>query len=54
MGLFLQCQGQFGTFLYTDPTDDSVTAQTFATGDGATTTFTFARTLGGFSSRSAG
>ena len=22
MGLFLQCQGQFGTFLYTDPTDN--------------------------------
>ena len=48
MGLFLQCQGQFGTFLYTDPTDDGVTGQTFATGDGATTTFTFARALGGF------
>jgi uncharacterized protein (TIGR02217 family) len=48
MGLFLLCQGQFGTFLYTDPTDDSATAQVFATGDGATTTFTFARTLGAF------
>lgn len=48
MGLFLQCQGQFGTFLYTDPTDNSATSQTFATGDGATTTFTFARALGGF------
>ncbi len=48
MGLFLQCQGQFGTFLYTDPTDNSVTSQSFATGDGSTTTFTFARALGGF------
>ena len=48
MGLFLQCQGQFGTFLYTDPTDNTVTGQAIATGDGATTTFTFARTLGGF------
>ncbi len=48
MGLFLQMQGQFGTFLYADPTDDSATAQAFATGDGSTTTFTFARTLGGF------
>ena len=48
MGLFLQCQGQFGTFLYTDPTDNAVTLQPFAVGDGATTTFTFARTLGGF------
>jgi hypothetical protein len=48
MGLFLQCQGQFGTFLYTDPTDNSVAAQNFATGDGSTTSFTFARALGGF------
>ncbi len=48
MGFFLQCQGQYGTFLYTDPTDSSVTNQTFATGDGSTTTFTFQRTLGGF------
>ena len=48
MGFFLQCQGQFSTFLYTDPTDKSATNQTFATGDGATTTFTFSRALGGF------
>jgi hypothetical protein len=49
MGLFLQCQGQLGTFLYADPTDNSVTAQAIATGDGATKVFTFQRTLGGFS-----
>ena len=48
MGLFLQCQGQFGTFLYTDPTDNSVSGQIFATGDGSTTSFAFARVLGGF------
>jgi hypothetical protein len=48
MGLFLQCQGQFGTFLYVDPTDNAVTAQTFAAGDGSTTSFAFARALGGF------
>ena len=36
MGFFLQLQGQFGTFLYTDPDDSVVTGQTFATGDGAT------------------
>lgn len=48
MGLFLQCQGQFGTFLYTDPSDSTVNGQSFAIGDGATTTFTFARALGGF------
>ncbi len=48
MGLFLQCQGQFGTFLYTDPTDNSAASQIFATGDGSTMSFTFARALGGF------
>lgn len=48
MGLFLQCQGQLGTFLYTDPTDNAVVNQGVATGDGATTTFTLPRTLGGF------
>jgi hypothetical protein len=48
MGLFLQCQGRLGTFLYADPTDNAVSAQNFARGDGSTTAFTFARTLGGF------
>ena len=48
MGFFLQLQGQFGTFLYTDPDDNAVTGQVFATGDGATTQFTMMRSLGGF------
>jgi hypothetical protein len=48
MGLFLQLQGQFGTFLYNDPTDNAVTAQSLGTGNGSTNAFTFARTLGGF------
>lgn len=48
MGLFLQAQGRFGTFLYLDPTDNSVSGQALGTGDGATTSFTFVRTLGGF------
>jgi hypothetical protein len=48
MGLFLQCQGQYGSFLFTDPSDNAVVNQTIATGDGATTAFLFARTLGGF------
>ena len=39
MGFFLQLQGQFGTFLYTDPDDAAVAGQAFATGDGATTVF---------------
>jgi hypothetical protein len=48
MGLFLQCQGQLSTFLYADPSDNSISGQTIAAGDGATTTFAFARALGGF------
>jgi hypothetical protein len=48
LGLYLQCQGQYGSFLYTDPTDNSVVNQTFATGDGSTVAFSFARALGGF------
>jgi uncharacterized protein (TIGR02217 family) len=48
MGLFLTCQGQYGTFLYTDLTDSAVTGGAIATGDGATTTFTFARYMGSF------
>jgi hypothetical protein len=48
MGLFLQCQGQWGTFLYVDPTDCMAAGQTIASGDGLTTSFTFARLLGGF------
>ena len=49
MGLFLQCQGQFGAFLFYDPSDYAVAAQLFGTGDGTTTTFQLQRTLGGFS-----
>jgi uncharacterized protein (TIGR02217 family) len=48
MGFFLQMQGQFGTFLYTDPTDNAAMATVFATGDGTTTTFTFSRFMGSF------
>jgi hypothetical protein len=48
MGFFLSCQGQYGTFLYTDPTDDSVTAGAIGAGDGVTTAFTFGRFLGVF------
>ena len=48
MGFFLQMQGQFGTFLYTDPTDSAATNAVFATGDGATTIFTLRRFMGGF------
>lgn len=48
LGFFLQMQGQFGTFLYSDPTDNTATNAIFATGDGATTIFTFSRFMGAF------
>ena len=48
MGFFLQMQGQYGVFLYTDPTDSAVVNGGIAIGDGATTTFTFARYIGSF------
>lgn len=48
MGLYLQCQGQYGTFLYSDPTDSAVLGQVIGTGDGTATVFTLVRTLGGF------
>jgi hypothetical protein len=48
MGFFLQMQGQFGTFLYADPTDSAATNMAFATGDGTTTVFTFSRFMGAF------
>ena len=46
MGLYLQCGGSCGAFLYVDPNDNAVTNQTIATGDGATTQFTFLRSIG--------
>ena len=48
MGFFLQCQGQYGTFLYSDPTDSAANDVAFATGDGSTTMFTFSRFMGAF------
>ena len=46
LGLYLQCGGGLGAFLYTDPNDDRVTNQFLATGDGATTQFKFLRSMG--------
>ena len=54
MGFFLQNQGQFGTFLYTDPTDSVVTGGAIGTGGPAVpdgpgvTTFPFSRFMGSF------
>lgn len=48
---FNQMGGDFDTFLYTDPDDNSVTDQNFGTGNGSQTTFQLVRQLvsGGFS-----
>lgn len=46
MGLYVQCQGSYGSFLYTDPTDYAVTEQLLGTATGTQTSFTFQRTLG--------
>jgi uncharacterized protein (TIGR02217 family) len=48
MGFYLARQGSFDNFLYSDPTDNSVTAQQFGTGNGTTTAFQLYRTYGGF------
>ncbi len=48
MGFFLQNQGQYGTFLYADPTDNTATNTQLAIGDGSTDSFTFARFMGAF------
>jgi uncharacterized protein (TIGR02217 family) len=48
MGFWMSCGGQQGTFLYIDPTDNAVTAQTIAMGDGATKSFVLGRAIGGY------
>ena len=48
LGFWLSCGGQLGTFLYVDPTDNAVTNQAIATGDGATTSFTLVRAIGSY------
>ena len=48
MGFYLACQGQLGTFLYADPSDGTVTGQAIGVGDGATTSFTMVRSIGGY------
>ena len=48
LGFYLSAQGQLGTFLYVDPSDNAAASQAVGTGDGVTKTFTLARTLGGF------
>ena len=48
LGFVLQCQGQYGTFVFVDPSDRACSGQQIGVGDGVTTTFALTRTLGGF------
>jgi uncharacterized protein (TIGR02217 family) len=48
MGFYLARQGAFDSFLYVDPSDNIVTGQAIATGDGVTAAFQLIRTYGGF------
>ena len=47
-GFFLQRQGQFDSFLYVDPDDNTVSGQILGQGDGNTKSFTCLRNFGGF------
>ena len=51
MGFYMARLGKWDSFLYTDPTDCSAAAQLFGTGDGSTTAFNLARTVGAFTER---
>jgi hypothetical protein len=46
MGLFLQCQGQFDTFLYIDSSDTVAIDVPCGVGNGVTTSFTLQRSIG--------
>lgn len=48
VSLFNNCYGDFDTFLYTDPDDNTVTAQAVGVGDGFTKVFQLVRTFAGF------
>lgn len=47
-GFFNERQGMYDTWLFDDPSDDSVTSQSFGTGDGSTVAFQLIRTMNGF------
>jgi len=46
-GFFLARYGAWDSFLFTDPTDASISGQSFGTGDGLTTVFQLTRSYGG-------
>src|SRR6202158_6246355 len=47
-GFFLQQQGAFQPFLFDDPTDHAVTAQSLGAGDSSATAYQLVRDMGGF------
>lgn len=47
IAFFNNCQGSFDSFLFTDPSDKSVTAQSFGAGNGVQTAFQLFRSFGG-------
>ena len=47
-GFYLQAKGAFETWLFTDPSDNKVTNQMFAVGDGISKSFQLVRNFGGF------
>ncbi len=49
IGFFNGLSGSFDTFLYVDPTDNTVANQGIGEGDGSTTTFRLLRSFGGYS-----
>jgi uncharacterized protein (TIGR02217 family) len=48
IGFYNARQGSFDSFLYSDPSDNSVTGQVIGTGNGVTTAFQLLRAYGGY------
>ena len=48
LGFFLQRQGAFDSFLFSDPSDNAVSGQALGIGDGANMSFQLVRAYGGF------
>ena len=49
LGLYLQCQGRHGTFLYVDPNDHDAVGEPLGSGDGEAASFTLTRRIGAWS-----
>lgn len=47
-GFYLQNKGAYDTWLFTDPTDNTVADQAFGVGDGSSTAYQLVRDIGGF------